>query len=236
MANPGVDCRRILVLACGLLPLFAAGCGPSAAPAPAELPPPQVWITPGLVMPTVAAATPSPSAASVLAEQKSEVGTLAEQLFPGRLIERILIPALTLDSPVEPVGWHIIPDLDPGAESVAWDSPDEAVGWMISSGLPDQASNVVLYGHNNMYTSVFRDLDRLSRGDIIYLYTPGRAWEYRVDEVRIFPVLSAGVDQQARYISYMDPEAGPRLTLISCWPPLSNTHRVIAIAEPVGSP
>jgi LPXTG-site transpeptidase (sortase) family protein len=227
--------RLILIFFLGVLPVFALRCSPAGGPSPVHLPTPRAGITPGLQPTTIprAASTGTPAPASA---NESDMAQLADQLFGEKLIERITIPVLHLDSRVVPVGWHVNPEAVSDEDKIEWDSPYEAVGWMISSALPGQAGNTVLYGHNNMYTSIFKDLGRLAPGDAVYLYTGHGTWEYQVSQVEILPVLSAGVDQQANYLSYLESTAAPRLTLISCWPPISNTHRVIAIADLHNSP
>jgi len=230
MAPTASKRRLFLIVGLGLLPVFALRCSPAGSPTPTHLPTPRVWVTPGLppaITPeALSASTPTPAPA-----EEPEVALLANQLYGGKLIERIAIPALHLDSQVVPVGWHINPEAATDADKIEWDSPYEAVGWMISSALPDQAGNTVLYGHNNMYTSVFKDLGSLAPGDLVYVYTGQSTWKYEVSQIEILPILSAGIDQQAKYLSYLEPTPLSRLTLISCWPPVSNTHRVIAIAD-----
>ena len=112
----------------------------------------------------------------------------------------------------------------------------DEVEWVETSALPDQAGNVILYGHNNMYTAIFKDLGKLRIGDDISLKTGQRSWEYQVDQLLILPVLGAGAQERAAYQVYLQPTIAPRLTLISCWPPVSNTHRVVVIAYPVQVP
>jgi LPXTG-site transpeptidase (sortase) family protein len=221
--------RLLLSLAPGLLLIFAVGCSPAGIPAPIRLPTPRAWITPAATPATLPAT--APAAAPTPPPDEPELMQLTRQLFGDKQIERIAIPALQLESGVVPVGWHVNAGGDSNAENIEWDSPYQAVGWMITSALPDQAGNTVLYGHNNMYTSIFKDLDRLAPGDLIYLTTGQATWTYQVSQVKILPILSAGVDQQAKYLSYLDPTPVARLTLISCWPPISNTHRVIVIAD-----
>jgi LPXTG-site transpeptidase (sortase) family protein len=81
-----------------------------------------------------------------------------------------------------------------------------------------------------MYTAVFEELGKLKPGDGILLQTGDRTWEYQVGQVLILPLLGASAEQQAAYQVYLQPTTEPRLTLISCWPPVSNTHRVVVIA------
>jgi LPXTG-site transpeptidase (sortase) family protein len=212
-----------------ILVLALAACAPLPVGSFTRLPPPQVRVTPGSWRASGTDAAPLPTALATQAAhaRQSDIARVAGDLFGDRLIERIVIPSLRIDSRVVPVGWHVNPE----SGQPEWDSPAEAVGWMITSAPPGGADgNTVLYGHNNMYTSVFRDLSRLSAGDLIYIYSSTQAWKYQVSEVEIFPV-SEGAGDQGKYLSYLEPTPAPRLTLISCWPPVSNTHRVVVIAD-----
>jgi len=134
------------------------------------------------------------------------------------------------------VGWHPAEASDPQAGFAEWDSPGAAVGWVVTSALPDTAGNVILYGHNNMYGSVFRDLWKLKPGDAATLQTGQGTRQYLVDRVLLLPMLNANSAQRQAYLAYLEQTDEPRLTLISCWPPESNTHRVVAIAYPASMP
>jgi len=149
------------------------------------------------------------------------------------LIEWVRIEAIQVYAPVTPVGWASSAPDDPAAPE--WDSPGAGVGWVIDSSLPgDDSGNIILYGHNNINASVFRNLADLQPGDAIALSTGVGEWAYEVAEVTILPALTAeGADaHRAAYAGYLLPGLAPRLTLISCWPPDNNTHRVIVSAYP----
>lgn len=163
----------------------------------------------------------SPAAGETLAE-------VARQVQGERLISLIHIPALDVYAYVIPVGWEL--DIHNADES-AWDSPDSLVGWAVSSALPGDDGNILLYGHNNIYSSVFRDLYQLQPGDEVTLITGEREWRYRVAEVVLLP--EEKDSDSTALVEYLKPTRAPRLTIISCYPPESNTHRVIVIARPV---
>ena len=229
-----------LLLTLSLLFFLPAACAPSP-PSPASLPPPQVWVTPHPLSTPEAPDTPTSSPLPP-SPFPSSLDALAFQTYGDRLIETITIPALGISSQVTAVGWHAQADAGAtggGAQAssaeVEWDSPGQAVGWLVTSALPDQPGNVILYGHNNMYASVFKNLGELSPGDDILLQTGQRTWEYHVSVVTVLPALDAE-DEQPIYQAYLQATAAPRLTLLSCWPPTSNTHRVIVVAYPIQMP
>jgi len=49
----------------------------------------------------------------------------------------------------------------------------------------------------------------------------------------VLPEEQATAQQQAELASYIVQTADNRLTLVSCWPPNSNTHRVFVVAHPL---
>lgn len=222
-----------VMLAAGML-LALAACLPTNGPAP-SLPPAQVRIEPGPVTRLEPSALPDATATPMepATDTISDIAALAKEVYGGRLIDRIFIPAIQVDSSVVPVGWRIVNQ--PGTTLVdgEWDSPLAEVGWAISSALPDDDGNILLYGHNNMYTAIFKDLGSLAPGDNIYLFNAQDTWQYKVAQVSILPVLGASEKQIAAYLAYLQPTPAARLTLISCWPPVSNTHRVVVLAYPV---
>jgi LPXTG-site transpeptidase (sortase) family protein len=153
---------------------------------------------------------------------------LARAVFGGRLIVQVVIPSLDLLAPVVPVGWS-----PQGADSsnpeVTWDSPEAQVGWVITSALPGGTGGVtLLYGHNNIQSSVFKRLYELKPGNEVKLVTGERTWLYRVSETHLLPVKGS---EPADYAAFLRTGRLPRLVLISCWPPEGNSHRVIVVAE-----
>jgi LPXTG-site transpeptidase (sortase) family protein len=190
---------------------------------------------PAVTLVPPAAETMIPSEASVIEPPApatpfpEDLIALAEAQFGERLIEYITIPAIDVHAPVAPVGWQtdwVEGDL-PG-----WDSPKAAVGWALNSALPGDAGNIILYGHNNIDSSVFKNLYQLQSGDAITLLTGAGEAAYSVAEVKIFPASNAAADREI-FNTWLKPTRAPRLTLISCWPPDNNTHRVIVVAYPV---
>lgn len=217
--------------------LLITSCSPLAtkpAATPIPLSAPIVQIT------HAATAMPQPPTPTALPAkipiQKSDIVQLADKLYGARVIEQISIPSLNVESDVVPVGWriHFSDDLQSG--QFEWDSPKADVGWVITSALPDETGNVILYGHNNTYEKVFEHLADLVQGDKIYLQTGSQRWEFEVRNILLLPIFGASREQLKTYEQYLQPTHDARVTLISCWPPISNTHRVVVIAHRVSDP
>lgn len=107
-------------------------------------------------------------------------------------------------------------------EGDGWEQLKQGVGHHIGSANPGTAGNVVLSAHDDIYGELFRDLDRLKPGDEAILYTATQKFFYRVVTVQL-------VDPTD--VSIMGPTVRPTLTLISCYPYMVDTQRIVVTAE-----
>ncbi|HHH40432.1 MAG TPA: sortase [Chloroflexi bacterium] len=151
---------------------------------------------------------------------------------PASLIPvRLVIPAINLDAPVVPVGWET-KEVD-GQLVSAWIVPNaREAGWHKTSALPGEPGNTVLNGHHNIYGEVFRDLVELEPGDEIYLYTGQQVYRYQVTERHILKEKGEPIEVRIQNAQWIMPTDDERLTLVTCWPYTSNTHRLIVVARP----
>jgi sortase A len=190
---------------------------------------------------------PTPEAGALLVEEQEASGVTqtpsptAEHQEPPPTAEdgrgpaespptRIVAPAIGLDSPVVPVGWHV-EDSDVGAR-VVWDVASYAAGWHSNSAYPGNEGNIVLSGHNNVAGEVFRYLIDLREGDKIRLYVEDTPYPYVVVGKVLLEekgMVSEVRKQNAQWIAPTDHE---RLTLVTCWPYSTYTHRLIVVALP----
>ncbi len=146
---------------------------------------------------------------------------------------RLLIPALNLDTPVETMGWKVVEDAK-GLRS-EWEVVDFAAGHHINSAFPGEAGNVVLSGHNNIGGSVFKSVCVIGQpgvdfglGDEMILEDEmGRRFAYQVNGWRRMQEANASIAQRQDNAQYLNPTTDAQLTLVTCWPPNSNTHRVV---------
>ena len=118
----------------------------------------------------------------------------------------------------------------------AWETADNAAGRHINSAKPGQQGNVVLSGHHNTKGEVFRRISELELqvGDAIYLYDEnGQRFTYIVDEVTDPPLLEVGASEEQRLANarYIQPTDDARVTLVTCWPYWTNTHRVVVVGK-----
>lgn len=144
----------------------------------------------------------------------------------------IVIPSIGLDAPVivshtkmVVVGKHTF---------AQWEAPNlRAAGWQESSALLGEPGNTVLNGHHNVYGEVFGRLYELSQGDEIIMYSGNRDFHYAVSQVMKLEERNASLKQRLENARWVLPSSDERLTLVTCWPPISNTFRLIVVAVPL---
>lgn len=145
---------------------------------------------------------------------------------------RIVVPSINLDAEVVKMGWQVKQNAN-GETYSEWVVPDYAAGWHKNSALPGHIGNTVLSGHHNILGEVFRYIVDTEPGAKVTLYADGIPYEYIVTEKYIVKEKGVPYEQRlknAELISHTDDE---RVTLVSCWPYETNTHRVVVIARPV---
>lgn len=121
---------------------------------------------------------------------------------------RMVIPAIEVDAPI------VMGD--------TWEDLKKGIGHRPGSAMPGEPNNMVVSAHNDVYGEIFRRLPELEPGDEVTIYTDLGAYRYAV--VRVEIVLPTQVE-------VMDPTDHAVLTMISCYPYLLDTHRVVAVAE-----
>ncbi len=221
----------VLVAVAGMSMWAQANSDEPGTPAPVQ-PTPFPTLTP------VPTALPTPT---VLAIQPSQSPPPLPTLPPAptripavSVPTRIVIPSIELDAPVVEIGWRVV--VRDGQSVTEWEVANDAAGFHRGSAYPGNPGNTVLSGHHNVRGKVFRYLVNVQPGDEIILYADGRPYYYKVESVEIVPEKYASEDQRrrnARLIGYYPEE---RLTLVTCWPYTSNTHRVIVVAKPAPAP
>lgn len=144
---------------------------------------------------------------------------------------RLAIPAIRLNSAIEEVTASLINPQNQELGTV-WQTVAFAVGHYDTSGNPGEGRNIVVAGHNNTLGEVFRDLNKLTPGDEVILYTQDREFHYLVEKKYIIPFLGQETDADAKLRALTAPQTSERVTLISCWPYATNASRIIVIAGP----
>jgi sortase A len=144
---------------------------------------------------------------------------------------RLVIPAIQLDAPVQPIG--LAQAMQDGQAVSQWQVPDgRVVGWHNTSVAPGQPGNTVLNGHHNINGQVFRYLVNLKPGDAIELYAGDQVYHYVVSERQILPEKGQPLAVRLKNAEWIQPTTDERLTLVTCWPYTNNTHRLVVVARP----
>jgi len=120
---------------------------------------------------------------------------------------RIQIPAIKVDAPV--------------IQGDGWEQLKKGVGQHAGTPNPGQTGNMVLSAHNDVFGEIFRDLDRLTVGNEITIFTSQKSYRYTVQDIQF-------VEPTA--VEVMANTQEPVVTLISCYPYLVDNQRVVVRA------
>jgi LPXTG-site transpeptidase (sortase) family protein len=161
-----------------------------------------------------------------------EVEAVQGQL-PPEVPKRIVIESIGLDAPVIPAPVEF--ETLAGKEFMKWLVPDErATGWHSTSAMLGEPGNTVLNGHHNAFGEVFVALDDVLEGDIIWVESTNSRFIYQITNKIVLPEKYEELEVRMHNAQWLLPSIDERLTLISCWPYESNTHRLIVVARPIG--
>ena len=90
------------------------------------------------------------------------------------------------------------------------------------SGALGQPGNYVIYGHDDIWGSIFQHLPSMQPGDKVYLHHGTRRYTYEVTgDMVVLP----------NQVWVMDPTTTPTLTMISCTPLYVDSHRIVVKAR-----
>lgn len=146
--------------------------------------------------------------------------------------DRIVIPKIDLDAPVILATEEKVKI---GSEEfLQYLAPDKfAAGWHPDSAPLGAAGNTVLNGHHNVHGKVFGKLVDLVPGDRIRVYSGDTMLTFQVSNVLILPERDADLATRLENARWIAQSKDVRLTLVTCWPANSNTHRLIIVASVV---
>ena len=213
-------------------------------------PAPTVTAAPPSPEPLLPTATPVPAeAAAATAPPPAATAVPSATPVLASVPVRLVIPDLKMDVPVVEMGWRVVQTAD-GPRS-DWVIPKNEAGHHINSALLGDADNVVISGHNNIFGEVFKPIsfawDNASRvqvdnftdrsdllnGRTIELFdAAGQEFKYTI--AAFYRLKDTGVTTEQRIANgrFMEPTDQAQVTIITCWPPTSNTHRLVVVAVP----
>lgn len=121
---------------------------------------------------------------------------------------RIVIPSIDVDAPV--------------VHGDSWEDLKKGTGHHVGSANPGERGNMVLSAHNDVFGEIFRYLEDVELEDRVVVYSGSQSFEYIVKAKRVV---------EPSDVSVMAPTSQPTLTLITCYPYLIDTHRLVVIAQ-----
>ena len=162
------------------------------------------------------------------AAQQEEV---QQKTISPNVPERLVIDKISLDAPVE-LAKSMAVSVD-GQDVIQFLVPEEfAVGWHEGSAPLGVTGNTVLSGHHNAYGEVFKHLVDMEVGDSIILISGAKQFNYIIANKMILPEKDQPLEVRLENGRWILPSKDERITLITCWPARSNTHRLVLVAVP----
>jgi LPXTG-site transpeptidase (sortase) family protein len=156
---------------------------------------------------------------------------IQQQATTHNIPERLIIDKIGLDAPVE-LAKSIEVTVD-GQASIQFLVPEEfAVGWHERSASLGVIGNTVLSGHHNAFGEVFKGLVDLDVGDSFILTSGTKQFSYIIANKMILPEKDQPLRVRLDNARWILPSKDERVTLVTCWPARSNTHRLILVAVP----
>jgi sortase (surface protein transpeptidase) len=193
--------------------------------------------------------TEAPTVASTATQAPTATPVPTPTPIPSTKPVRLAIPDLKIDIPVTDMTWKVVNSAS-GPQS-EWEIPENSAGFAINSAFLGEPGNMVISGHNNIYGRVFMRISQawpdqgfqkvdaytdrstiLDGRQVIVTGADGRRVPYVV--TAFYRVKDSGVPlgQRVKNAEWIAPTDKTELTITTCWPPWSNTHRLIVIAQP----
>ena len=192
---------------------------------------PEQGVAPTIV-PTLHADGLNPQGMETGRTPATAIFSLTQTPAPIWIPSRIVIPAIQLDAPIISATLRTV--AYEGKNYPQWQVPNFfAVGWAFTSASLGSNDNTVLFGHHNTEGEVFAHLVDLQVNDLIVVYAGSKEFTYVVSLKMILPERNQPVDVRLQNASWILPSTDERLTLLTCWPYASNTHRLIIVAVPI---
>lgn len=181
-----------------------------------------------IILTPISTPTPPPSETDTSSETAASGSAVVEGI-PRRLV----IDTISLDAPVIEMGWEVVENN--GQLISVWNVPVDEAGWHLNSARPGQGSNVVISGHNNSTGGhIFGQLEEAEVGDRVTVWIDDdTAFDYQISETQVVRAFNASEENLDYLRRVIQPTGTEQLTLITCWPSWTNTHRLIVIARPL---
>lgn len=156
---------------------------------------------------------------------------IAKALEIPLIPDKIEIPTIGLVAPIVVAEFNFT-DVE-GETFGQWIPPSEfSAAWHPDSALLGSDGNTVINGHHNEFGEVFGKLIDLESGDLVYIYAKGKKYTFVIANKMILLERGQSLDVKLANATWLGNTDDVRLTLVTCWPAKSNTHRLILVARP----
>jgi sortase A len=184
-------------------PLAAAATAPVIAAFAVAAPVVEEDLPGGSAPPYLTSDTPGPL------RSMSPPGVISTIPTPGvQTASRIVIPGIDVDSVI--------------VEGDSWEDLKKGVGHHLNSANAGEKGNAVYSGHVDVFGEVFRRLEELKPGDLVTIHAGIHIFRYEVKRIRIVT---------PKETSVLAATSDATLTLITCYPYMVDTHRLVVIAK-----
>lgn len=181
-------------------------------------------------IPSAVPPSPLPNAATSTPRTRPTANPFGEWPLPDWVDERywLSVPAIELEAPIialspraqEVDGLPVLRLPVPNSYAVSWDQ---------NSAEPGFAGNTILTGHSNLYGGVFSELDRLTYGAEIAIWSEYGVFSYYVSVVEYMEENGQPLEVRRQNAQWLSDSADDRVTLITCWPTSNSSHRLIVV-------
>jgi sortase A len=178
-------------------------------------------------LPLPATVVPTPLAGGILPgghappDEPGSVPAHLRSLVEGEAPPVVPIPTPGPEAPTR----IVIPAIDVDAlvvEGDTWEQLKLGVGHHLNTADPGERGNMVLSAHNDIYGEIFRHLGDLELGDEVTIYAEDQPYRY---------IITAKQIVEPTEVSVLASTTRPVTTLISCYPYMVDTHRIVVVAE-----
>ncbi len=156
----------------------------------------------------------------------NNVTTLFDQRTSLFAQDSIVIPKINVDAPII--------YLNTTDNTTIIEEIQNGVGHYFDTAMPGQNGNTFLTGHSSYYwwsggkyNQVFANLNKLTEGDLVYIYYQSKKFVYRVNKNFVV---------QPSQVEILAQTAEPTITLMTCTPVGTNLRRLVIQGELISQP
>lgn len=169
-----------------------------------------------------------PSARAEVVYQLSKSFPSEKEIKPVNTDFSIVIPKIRVNA-------NVVKNVDPFDSRIYQKALTEGVAHAKGSGLPGFPGNTFIFAHSainwyqaSQYNSIFYLTNKLEPGDEIFVYYKGSKYRYSVTEKKIVAASEISYLSDSQNVTS---QSASSLTLMTCWPPGTDTNRLIILAN-----